>query len=85
MFDERQLIYELQVLLEKVQASEDLVRRAIEFRETRHYNWSRGVDSYFQDWLERKREQIDYEWHRIDQIGRDIHAGRSAGGGRLDI
>jgi hypothetical protein len=72
MDDERKLIYELQVLLEKVQHSEDRVRRAIAFRETRHHNWSRGVDSYFQDWLERKREQIDYEWHLIDRLGQAI-------------
>lgn len=75
MDEEKRLIYELQVLLEKVQRSEDLVRRATEFRETRHYNWSKGVDSYFQDWLERKREQIDYERHRIDRLGQAIAAG----------
>jgi len=80
VYDEKKLIYELGVLLEKVQRSEDRVRRAIEFRETRHQNWSKEVDSYFQDWIERKREQIDYEWYRVDQIGRQIHAGRQSGG-----
>lgn len=72
MDDEKKLIYELQVLLEKVQHSEDRVRRAIEFRDTRHQHWSKEVDSYFQDWIERKREQIDYEWHRIDRLGQEI-------------
>jgi hypothetical protein len=79
VYDEKRLIYELGVLLEKVQRSEDRVRRAIEFRESHNQYWSKEVDSYFQDWIERKQEQIDYEWHRVDQIGRDIHAGRSSG------
>lgn len=77
MDEEERLIYELSVLLDKVQHSEDRVRRAIEFRDTRHQHWSKEVDGYFQDWIERKREQIDYEWHRIDRLGEAIAAGQN--------
>ena len=77
--NEQQLIHELSVLLTKVTSSEDLVHRAEAYREQHcdQWYWSDSFSGSFQDWLERKREQIDYEWHRIDHLGHQIAAIRN--------
>lgn len=66
---ERELIDEIGRLLERVLASEDLVARVERYRFDSQRELSEDVQSQIQDWLERKREQIDYEWHRIEHLG----------------
>jgi hypothetical protein len=75
--DEDQLIYEVSVLLRKVQDSEDLVERAQAFYDEFSHQWSEGVSAYFQDYLERKKDQIDYEWYRVGRMGDAIAGGRN--------
>lgn len=83
---EEKLVYELSVLLRKVQASEELIHKAERYFDEHHDEWLRdmpGFVSHFQDVIERKRELIDYEWHRIDTLGQAIAANRDPS--RLDI
>lgn len=63
---------ELMLLLDKVTASEDLVRRAELYLERNRHRWSLGVEAYFRDFLERKKDQIHYEWHRVNAMGTAI-------------
>lgn len=78
--DEDQLIYEISVLLKKVIDSENLVRRMEAFCEAHRQQWHYDrldTDAYLQDWMERKRDQIDYEWYRIKRMGQAVAAGRN--------
>lgn len=75
--DEDDLIRELSLLLHKVTASEDLVQQAEAYFEVRKHDWSRALCGYFLDTLERKRDQIDYEWLRIQRMGQAIASGRA--------
>lgn len=73
---EEQLVYEIRVLIDKVHTSEALVREADIFFKNKSHQWRPEIQSYFLDNLERKRDQIDYEWHRIERLGQAIAAGR---------
>lgn len=70
------MINELIRLLEKVAADEDLIWRAEKYYEQYHHLWSDGVFSYFNDLLERKRDQLEYEKDRIERLGMAIAADR---------
>lgn len=71
------MIYEVSMLLRKVTAAEDLVRRAERYFEERSHDWPDGIAAYFMDLLERKRDLIDYEWYLIGKLGDAIASGRS--------
>lgn len=62
-------IEELQRLVSKAAASEDLLRRAYEFYDQHFEEWHADFRAHFADYLERKQEQIYYEWHLVDKIG----------------
>lgn len=70
------MIYELTHLLQKVRRSEDLVERLEVFFDEHHAEWSPDLTACFMDQLERKKEQIDYEWHLVAKMGDAIAAGR---------
>lgn len=66
----------LVMLLDKIHRNEDLLHHFEEYYLLTENRWSPGAASYFRDWMERKRDQIDYEKHRVSQIGLAIAAGR---------
>lgn len=70
-------LQELQLLLDKVHASEELVARCEAFYETHHRAWRSDVASYFLDFIMRKRDQIHYEWHRVYHMGARIAQARA--------
>lgn len=74
---------ELVLLIDRVTASENLYQRLEAFYAAKHHEWSPTVASYFKDMLQRKLDQIDYEWHRVHQMGRAVASGRSEQ--RVDI
>lgn len=76
-------IDELSLLLRKVTASENLVRRAEAYFYHHSKDWSPGVCAYFEDLLERKRDMIAYEWDRVGRMGDAIASGRDPR--RMDI
>lgn len=69
---ERELVW----LLEKIKRDEDLIQRAEAFYAQRGKNFSRGVASYFEDMMMRKKEQLDFEKYRAERLGWQIAAGR---------
>jgi hypothetical protein len=75
--DEDQLIYEVSALLRRVQASEALVEEAQAYYDEYGHLWSEGVRGFFLDYLERKRDQIEYEWYKVGRMGDAIAAGRN--------
>lgn len=66
----------LMLLLEKISNSESLLNRFEEHFLHPDREWSKPVASYLMDWMERKRDQIDYEKHRVTQIGLAVASGR---------
>lgn len=66
----------LVLLLEKIERSEDLLARFEAYFVDPERDLSRQLRAYLLDWMERKRDQIDYERHRVYQIGLAIAAGR---------
>jgi hypothetical protein len=75
-------------LLEKVTKSEERVALAEAYYKKMMPIWAEElhgeeIAAYFLDILERKKDQIDYEWYRIDQMGRAIASGRHPG--QMDI
>lgn len=60
------------VLLNKVIESEDLVQRAEQYYDEQGHTWSPGLAAYFRDLLERKKDQIHYEWYRVNKMGMEI-------------
>lgn len=77
MDDERKLTYEIGVLLAKVTASEEVVHTAELYFEEKHKHWRLEIEGRFLDLLEKKRTQIDYDWHRIRRLGEAIASGRA--------
>jgi hypothetical protein len=77
------VINELTLLLEKVRTSEDLLHRAEAFYLEHVDEWSTDFATYFKDMLERKRDQVYYEWYRVGQMGDAVAAGRDMR--RIDI
>jgi hypothetical protein len=71
------LIYEVSLLLKKVQASEDFVVRAEAYFREHHQDWSKELAGIYLDTLERKKDQIDYEWYLIGRMGDAIAKGES--------
>lgn len=69
------LIREVDRLLHKVRAAEDFLRRAEAYYVEHSDEWSDEIAGGYQDALERKREQIEYEWHVIELLGQKISAG----------
>jgi hypothetical protein len=80
---EESLVEELSHLLHRIARSESLVERAEAYYAEKQPSMSPKLEPYFLDWLERKRDQIEYEWSRVDKLGREIHAGRMYGFGEL--
>lgn len=80
---EESLVEELSHLLHRISRSESLVERAEAYYAEKHLCMSPKLEPYFLDWLERKHDQIEYEWSRVDKLGREIHAGRMYGFGEL--
>lgn len=70
------LEYEVSHLLSKVRESEKFVERAEEYFQDHQFNMSVEVAGAFLDALERKKDQIHYEWYLIGQMGDRIAAGR---------
>lgn len=82
--DQQDQLEELQRLLGRVAQMEGLVDRVQAYFDEHHHLWSAGLSSYFMDFLERKREQVEYEWHRIHQLGRS-YASAELGGSIDDL
>lgn len=80
---EKSLVEELTHLLHRISRSESLVKRAEVYYDEKQLSMSPKLEPYFLDWLERKRDQIEYEWSRVDKLGREIHAARMYGFGEL--
>lgn len=66
----------LVLLLEKISHNESLLSRFEEFYLDTEKDWSKEAQSSFKDWMEAKRSQIDFEKHRVTQIGLAIASGR---------
>lgn len=77
------MIDELLLLLNKIGAGEHLLDQAEEYYAEYHQQWSSEVAAYFRDMLERKKELIDYEWHRVYKMGLAIALDRDPD--QLDI
>jgi hypothetical protein len=75
--DEEQLIYEISILLDKVHRSETLVETIEAYLKDPTREISGSMRCYVRDVLERKRDQIDYEWLRIKRMGQAIASGRA--------
>lgn len=73
-----QLEQELVWLTKKVKADESLIQRAEDFFDAKQYLWSRDVLAYFLDMLERKKEQLYYEQHRLEKLAWQIVMERDA-------
>lgn len=71
------LEYEVSQLLHKVRESEKFVERAEEYFQDHQFNMSVEIAGSFLDALERKKDQIHYEWYLIGQMGDKIAAGRA--------
>lgn len=76
--DLEELTREVSRLLEKVQTSERTVHRAEAFYLIHRDEWREEIAASFMDILERKKDQIHYEWDRIGRLGDAIsrHLGR---------
>lgn len=70
------LEYEVSHLLRKVKASEEFVKNAEAYFQEHQFNMSVEVAGAFLDALERKKDQIHYEWYLIGRLGDQIAAGR---------
>lgn len=70
------MIDDLSHLIRKVRTSEALVEKVGHFYEERHSELSDEVCAYILDWVERKQDQIDYEWYLVGKMGDAIAAGR---------
>jgi hypothetical protein len=70
------LEYEVGQLLRKVRESEDFVQRAEAYFQEHQFDMSEEIAGRFLDTLERKKDQIHYEWWVIGQMGDAIAAGR---------
>lgn len=73
---------ELTLLLDKIRASEDLVERAEIYFAEKSHQWSDGVAMEFEKFLERKRDQIHYEYHLLERMGWKVALGHDS---RMDI
>jgi len=76
------VIDEIQLLLDKIQTSEDLIERAEAFYAEKSRNWSVGVAAQFEIYLERKRDQIHHEYHLLERMGWKHALGHDS---RMDI
>lgn len=76
------MIDEIQLLLDKIHASEDLVERAEAFFAEKNKQWSDGVAMEFEKFLERKRDQIHYEYHLLERMGWKVALGHDS---RMDV
>lgn len=70
------LEYEVAHLLRKVLASEEFVQQAEEYFQDHQFNMSVEVAGSFLDALEKKKDQIHYEWYMIGRMGDAIASGR---------
>lgn len=70
------MIDELILLLDKIAEDEDLINRAEEYFIQYHRLWSGDVAAYFEDMLERKRDQLYYEKDRLEKMGQAIATDR---------
>lgn len=59
-------------LTEKVRRDKDLIARAEEFFDDKQYGWSRGVLNLFLMMLERMKDQLYYEEHRLEMLAWQI-------------
>lgn len=66
----------LALLLEKIERSIKTLSGVEALYVDPDREFSSGVRAALLDWMERKQDQIDYERHRLHQIGLAIAAGR---------
>lgn len=59
-------------LLNRVLAAEEFVQNAEQFYDELHMTWREDIAAYYRDGLERKKDLIQYEWHRINKLGMQI-------------
>lgn len=59
---------ELAWLVKKVKDNENLVERAEDYFEENHHRWSKEVTAYFLDMLEKMKDQLYYEQHRLEKL-----------------
>lgn len=76
---------ELVWLTQKVQASEDLIRRAQDFFDDHRFKWSRGVEDAFYKLLEQKLDQLFFEQSRLEKLAWQIHEERERLAGREGV
>lgn len=68
----------LALLLEKIERSIKTLNGVEALYVDPKCEFSRGMRATLLDWMERKQDQIDYERHRVYNIGLAIAAGRSS-------
>lgn len=74
---EQELIW----LTKKVNADEDRIRRAEDYFDEHQREWSRGVLSYWLNMIERMKDQLYYEQHRLEMLAWqiiEVREGRSS-------
>lgn len=75
---EEQLVW----LTKKVRRDKALIERAQTFFDDKQYDWSRGVLNLFLITIEKMRDQLYYEEHRLELLAWKIVEARE---GRTDI
>lgn len=60
---------ELVWLLERIRNTEEFLARAYDHFYSVNSQWSKGVAACFLDFLERKKDQLDYEKYRAEKLG----------------
>lgn len=77
------MIDELAFLVAKVRADRETILKAEIFLSENEHDMHEGVACYFKDMLEKKKDRLSYEQHRIKRMGWAIGAGRDHR--RIDI
>lgn len=75
---EEQLVW----LTKKTRRDKDLIARAEKFFDDHQYNWSRGVLNFFLITIDKMKDQLYYEEHRLEMLAWQIVEARE---GSTDI
>jgi hypothetical protein len=67
---------ELVWLTTKIRRDTDLIDAAEEFLDDKQIYWSRGVLNYFLIMLEKMKDQLYFEEHRLEMLAWKIHEAR---------
>lgn len=59
-------------LTEKVRRDKDIIARAEAFFDEKQYGWSRGVLNLFLMMIEKMKDQLNYEEHRLEILAWQI-------------